>query len=266
MRVPTIVFAVALATLVFSVYRFGGPRAPVRTQRRLAVSPRLPHARAASLLSPPPPPPPRSICGDGVCDATETVQSCFADCPGVTTPAVCGEEAHSDPGGNVPKGALFGMDPRAKAASASECCARCMEHAADPAHSAQPCNSWTFCPLPICWGLDTGWNHTFGECWLKWQQDAAHPLYGQRGEYSPEYRVKHRQVRGGPPSHVPWTGGVIGATIDRSVRWTTGPDGMKSSRGEELTNWRAWEAAGVYEKRLTADLAANRRTGRAAGS
>ena len=32
---------------------------------------------------------------------------------------------------------------------------------------------------------------------------------------------KHKHVRTGPPSHVPWTGGVIGATIDRSLRWTT---------------------------------------------
>lgn len=27
---------------------------------------------------------------------------------------------------------------------------------------------------------------------------------------------------------------------------------MRSSTGDELTNWRAWEAPGVYEKRLAA--------------
>jgi len=61
--------------------------------------------------------------------------------------------------------------------------------------------------------------------------------------------VKHRYVRTGPPTHVPWTGGVIGGTIDRSVKWVTGPEGMRSSHGDELTNWRAWEEPGAYERR-----------------
>ena len=51
------------------------------------------------LSSPPqasPPPPPTStaqqpICGNGKCEPPETIASCFADCPGVTTPAQCGE-------------------------------------------------------------------------------------------------------------------------------------------------------------------------------
>ncbi len=69
--------------------------------------------------------------------------------------------------------------------------------------------------------------------------------------YTAEYRRKHRLVRTGPPTHVPWTGGVIGgAPWDPSVRWTTGIEGMRSSKGDELTNWRAWEAPGEYEKRL----------------
>ena len=40
-------------------------------------------------------------CGDGVCEPPETVASCFADCPGVTTLAQCGEEPHSDPQGTA---------------------------------------------------------------------------------------------------------------------------------------------------------------------
>ena len=68
--------------------------------------------------------------------------------------------------------------------------------------------------------------------------------------YSAEYRQKHKHVRTGPPTHVPWTGGVMGGTWDSTVRWVTGPEGMTSSKGDELTNWRAWEAAGTYEKRL----------------
>ena len=90
------------------------------------------------------------------------------------------------------------------------------------------------------------------QCWLKHQRDPLHPLYGQRGAYTVDFRRKHARVRGGPPSHVPWTGGVIGGVVDLSLRWTTNTEGMKSSEGHELTNWRAWEPAGAYEKRLAA--------------
>ena len=79
--------------------------------------------------------------------------------------------------------------------------------------------------------------------------------WGQRGQYTAEYREKHKRVGvqwhyPRPPSHVPWTGGVIGAVLDPSIVWTTGVEGMRSSKGDELTNWRAWEAPGEYEKRL----------------
>lgn len=30
-------------------------------------------------------------CGDGVCNGAEDIQNCLADCPGVTTAAMCGE-------------------------------------------------------------------------------------------------------------------------------------------------------------------------------
>ena len=187
----------------------------------------------------------KKCCGDDICNGPETIDNCFADCPGITTSAQCFEEPHSDPGGHA---VVFGINHRAESAQA--CCDKCTQHAAD--HPQKPCNSWAFCPLPICWGLDTGWNHTFGECWLKWQKDVKRPLYGQRGEYTAEYRHKHRTVRTGPPSHVPWTGGVFGGTVDLSVRWKTGPEGMTSSNGDEVTNWRAWEPAGAYEKRVAA--------------
>eukprot|EP00966_Prymnesium_polylepis_P085235 1973498-Prymnesium_polylepis.1 len=38
-------------------------------------------------------------CGDGKCEGPETIANCMADCPGVTTAKVCGEEPHSDTGG-----------------------------------------------------------------------------------------------------------------------------------------------------------------------
>ena len=55
------------------------------------------------------------------------------------------------------------------------------------------------------------------------------------GRYTAEYRHKYRHVRSGAPSHVPWTGGVVGQTVDTSVQWTTGIEGMRSSKGDELT-------------------------------
>ena len=36
----------------------------------------------------------------------------------------------------------------------------------------------------MCWGLDTGWNHTFGECWLRHTKDPAKPTFEQRGKYA----------------------------------------------------------------------------------
>ena len=175
--------------------------------------------------------------------------NCMADCPGVTTPETCGEEPHSDPGGYA---VVWGAGH--KVTSASECCEACRLHAADPKHAKRPCNSWVFChTLPYCWSLDTGNWHGFGECWLKWQADPAHPLYGQRGRFTDEFRKKHanahktgRNPDGTPrnlsvPTHVPWTGGIMGARIDRSVKWETGLEGMRSSAGESTVLWRAWE-------------------------
>ena len=109
-------------------------------------------------------------------------------------------------------------------------------------HKSNPCNSWTFCNAPVCWGLDTGWNHTFGECWLRHMRPAedgtpAAPTFGQRGAYGAEYRQKMLRTRkacttdlpGGlsegwscPPTHVPWTSGTLGAKPDLSVKWQTG--------------------------------------------
>ena len=192
----------------------------------------------------------RPVCGNGVCEASETMANCLADCPGVTTPPQCGEEPHSDPGGYA---VLWGASH--KKDSAADCCAACAAHAADPKNAKRPCNSWVFChSKPQCWSLDTGNWHGFGECWLKWQADPAHPLYGQRGKFTEEFRYKHRNAHktgrnpdGTPrnlsvPSHVPWTGGVMGAKVDLSVHWETGLEGMKSSLGESTVLWRAWES------------------------
>ena len=191
------------------------------------------------------------------------------------------------------QGITFGVGYRA--ASAQDCCDKCKEHATkhpgptDP-KGRGPCNSWTFCDLPVCWGLDTGeanlrakpvprpccssllstrsarwsriasaralhmrsrqlfalnhigWNHTYGECWLRHLADPEHPSFVQRGELSPEYRLKMMGTRKGcrldepwacPPTHVPWTSGSPGfKSYDPLVRWSTsgGWGNMRVSR------------------------------------
>ena len=87
----------------------------------------------------------REICNDGMCHPDNE------HCPPVTTDPSCGEHPHSGRDGAV---LTWGLSYRT--ASAQECCDKCKAH---PKH----CNSWTFCGLPVCWGLDTGHNHTFGE-------------------------------------------------------------------------------------------------------
>ena len=214
-------------------------------------------------------------CGNGKCDPHETVETCLADCPGVTTPPMCGEEPHSDTGGHA---VVWGAGH--KKASAAECCEACAKHAADPKHAKRPCVSWVFCQVypqvmaaefepelldaqthrlseprcGQCWSLDTGNWHGFGECWLKWQSDPKNPLYGQRGKFTEEFRrhnwrahMTGRQPDGSPrnltvPTHVPWTGGVLGAKVDLSVQWETGLNGMRSSKGDSTVLWRAWES------------------------
>ena len=41
----------------------------------------------------------------------------------------------------------------------------------------------------------------------------------------------------------------MGATVDLSIQWETGPEGMKSNKGDNLVQWRAWESAEENRKR-----------------
>ena len=236
---------------------------------------------AASSSLPPPPPPAATTtlatasaaptCGDGKCQLPETVDTCFADCPGISTPPMCGEELHSDPQGNAV------VDGRGHhVTSAGACCDACAAHAIK--WPKRPCNSWVFCYMPHCWSADNGNTHLFGECWLKHQSDPVHPLYGQRGRYTDAYRrvnaPKHlngnyptdkasleaielakTHFPGKPvivpgsrrnltvPTHVSWIGGVMGAKVDPTIQWTTDADGsMRSSTGELIVDYRPWES------------------------
>ena len=143
-------------------------------------------------------------------------------CPPITTDASCGEVPHSGRDGHV---LTWGLSYRTP--SAQECCERCKQH---PGH----CNSWTFCGLPVCWGLDTGHNHTFGECWLRRLKDVTAPSsFRQRGKYTDQWLRQHRRIRPGcksnqpwacSPTHVPYTSGAIGGgPVDEpNVQYVTG--------------------------------------------
>ena len=68
-----------------------------------------------------------------------------------------------------------------------------------------------------------------------------------------------------PPPQPPLLSSRGRGTVDLSVRWTTGPEGMRSTSGEELTNWRAWEPAGTYEARLARRRGKGRGKGKGRG-
>jgi len=206
-----------------------------------------------------------TMCGDGKCEPPESVESCFADCPGAVTDPTCGAELHMDPQG------FAVVDGRGHhVPTVGACCAACAAHAAKS--KSKPCNSWVFCYMPHCWSADNGNTHLYGECWLKWQADPQHPLYGQRGKYTDEFRRRNRDkhlnglypppsdkhsveamrpfgiVPGSRrnlsvPTHVAWMGGIMGATVDLSVQWSTDADGtMRSSAGETIVDYRPWES------------------------
>jgi hypothetical protein len=156
-------------------------------------------------------------------------------------------------------------DSIARCLCAAATCTAANDHALD-----SRAGSWVFCPLPHCWSADNGNTHLFGECWLKWQSDPKHPLYGQRGQYTEGYRRVNRDkhlnglyptdsnsvaamkpfgiVPGSRrnltvPSHVVWIGGVMGATVDLSTQWTTDEHGtMRSSKGDLVVDYRPWES------------------------
>ena len=202
-------------------------------------------------------------CGNDVCEPTESLVSCPADCTVATTPQMCGEEPHSDPQGNA---VVDGRNHHVK--TPAECCEACAAHAQK--NPKRPCNSWVFCPLPHCWSADNGNTHLFGECWLKWQSDPEHPLYGQRGRYTEAYRKMNydKHINGfypedknsveamrpfgivpgsrrnlTVPTHVVWIGGVMGVNVDHSIKWTTDADGtMRSSTGDVVVDYRPWES------------------------
>ena len=154
-------------------------------------------------------------CRDGECHPNNEL------CPPVTTDKSCGEIPHSGRDGAV---LTWGLTYRTE--DAQECCDRCKAH-------PRKCNSWTFCGLPVCWGLDTGHNHTYGECWLRRLKDVqANSSFRQRGKYTAQWLKQHRRSRPGcksnqfwacSPTHVPYTSGALGGPAhDPSAQFVTG--------------------------------------------
>ena len=66
------------------------------------------------------------------------------------------------------------------------------------------CNTWVFCPENRCWSSDK-WNHTYGECWLKWQKHPLHPHAGASGAYPERFRARHATA----PKLVQWISGAL---------------------------------------------------------
>lgn len=71
------------------------------------------------------------------------------------------------------------------------------------------------------------------------------------GRYSDEFREVHKDAHKtgtnpdgtarnlSVPMHVPWTAGVMGASVDLSIKWETGLEGMRSSVGARGSNLRS---------------------------
>ena len=108
----------------------------------------------------------------------------------------CGTELHADYDGT--RVWNWGLDKSQHVADATACCAKCQAH--------QHCNSWVFCPEPICFAPDAH-RHTYGECWMKHQRDPAAPSVNMRGAYTAKYRARRGHHHAPPLVH--WVSGTI---------------------------------------------------------
>ena len=96
----------------------------------------------------------------------------------------------------------WGLAPAPPMASWTECCEAC--HAHKQKGGKKPCTHWVFCPEPTCWSPDV-WNHTQGECWLKWHDNTQQaPKVNAKGAYTAGYRAEHTTA----PGAVQWVSGI----------------------------------------------------------
>lgn len=119
------------------------------------------------------------------------VQSAHALVRGVD--ASCHAQLHTDYDGPA---LTWGLDFKTK--TAQECCDECKKR------RAQGCNSWVWCPDPLCWAPDIH-NHTQYECWTKIQKDPLMPAIHFQGRYPAAFRREHKTA----PEFVQWTAGIL---------------------------------------------------------
>ena len=236
-------------------------RPPPPSPRRPATTP-APTTTTTTTTTTAPKPPPR--CGDGKCELPETAATCFADCPGVTTPPQCGEEPHSDPQGHAV------VDGRGHhVASAAACCDACAAHAQkNPEAAVQQLGVLLHAALlerrrrqhaPL--------RRVLAQVADQPDRAALRPARRLHRAYRKRHRGDHlngkyptdpnsvkamepfgivpgSQRNLSVPTHVAWAGGVMGARVDLTVSWTTDADGsMRNSKGETVVDYRRGRAA-----------------------
>lgn len=126
-------------------------------------------------------------------------------------PEDCFMEEHADYAGPALTWGLTYKLP-----SAAQCCQECKQRSkAQP--NGERCHVWVFCGSLTgeCWSPDI-WNHTTGECWLKYQagwdgntdRAATNLEVNDRGAYSAAFRQEHKTA----PDMVAWSAGVVPPT------------------------------------------------------
>eukprot|EP01065_Artemidia_motanka_P018772 TRINITY_DN22127_c0_g1_i1.p1 TRINITY_DN22127_c0_g1~~TRINITY_DN22127_c0_g1_i1.p1 ORF type:complete len:286 (+),score=52.32 TRINITY_DN22127_c0_g1_i1:67-924(+) len=90
-----------------------------------------------------------------------------------------------------------------KTDTAEECCERCKQYSPRPPDN-YPCNVWVWCGRPKCFA-PAAHRFTFGQCWLKHQDDPTRPQVNMQGRYDDKYHRRHPDA----PEFVDWTAGVV---------------------------------------------------------
>lgn len=84
--------------------------------------------------------------------------------------------------------------------NAAECCKACSKQASYARGKQPKCNVWVFCPRKSGCPSPDGYEHKFGECWLK-QADKPHPIADNYPSVMLDKSV--------PPISVLWISGVV---------------------------------------------------------
>jgi hypothetical protein len=98
---------------------------------------------------------------------------------------------------------------------------------------------WCGSPTGECWSPDI-WNHTSGECWLKYQKDwdnsvdrsKSNLAVNLRGRYPPEFRKEHKTAPGGCCAH-------LACRVRLRVLRGGGRPGRRLSAGAAAPTWPA---------------------------